>query len=147
MVLPWWSLVCGGDSLRTERSSSRGKQRLFIRRLHGRAKHYLRRETMHRRGKPQVGGELLAFGFGVGAGDESPSRRARSARGRALLPILGMLVSRNEEDPPTKGVSGGLPRSEPVTRIELACPAWEAGALPLSYTGARRPGRATRQAV
>ena len=31
---------------------------------------------------------------------------------------------------------------EPVTRIELACPAWEAGALPLSYTGARRP-RAT----
>ncbi len=29
-------------------------------------------------------------------------------------------------------------RLEPVTRIELACPAWEAGALPLSYTGAAR---------
>ena len=30
---------------------------------------------------------------------------------------------------------------EPVTGIEPACPAWEAGALPLSYTGmlARKP--------
>jgi hypothetical protein len=29
--------------------------------------------------------------------------------------------------------------AEPVTGIEPACPAWEAGALPLSYTGV--PGR------
>ena len=27
---------------------------------------------------------------------------------------------------------------EPVTGIEPACPAWEAGALPLSYTGIAR---------
>ena len=32
---------------------------------------------------------------------------------------------------------------EPVTGIEPACPAWEAGALPLSYTG-KRPHRRGR---
>ncbi len=31
----------------------------------------------------------------------------------------------------------GKDPGEPVTGIEPACPAWEAGALPLSYTGVR----------
>lgn len=32
-----------------------------------------------------------------------------------------------------------VPVAERATRIELACPAWEAGALPLSYARVRRP--------
>src|SRR4051812_29461143 len=37
------------------------------------------------------------------------------------------------------GDERSLEELEPVTGIEPACPAWEAGALPLSYTGV--PGR------
>ena len=32
-----------------------------------------------------------------------------------------------------------FPKRERVTRIELAQPAWKAGALPLSYTRVKRP--------
>jgi hypothetical protein len=91
--------------------------------------------------RPQTGSRLAA-GHPQGPGLD-PSRTASHS---ATAPRDTRHTARKCKD-----VSRHLPTvsrditGEPVTGIEPACPAWEAGALPLSYTGVRHRRRSPRQ--